>query len=67
MPPPVIVIDIPTWIISASAPTVAVVIGWWLNNRRLRIIHDNTNSQLSQALRKIEELQSELRDLKGKR
>lgn len=64
MPPPEITISIPTWILSALAPTAAVIVGWWLNSRKLHVIHDNTNSQLTQALNKIEELQAEIRRLR---
>jgi hypothetical protein len=47
-------------IIAASAPTVAVAVGWFLTRVKLDQVHVLVNSRLDEALKRIDELEKRL-------
>ena len=61
---PSVTLTIPAWILSSLGPIAAVVLAWWLNTRRLNVIHHDTNSALSKANQTIDELREEIKTLK---
>jgi hypothetical protein len=48
-------------LLALVAPTLAIVVSHLLTRRKLRVIHDQTNSRLTETLQQLDEARAQLR------